>query len=128
MTTATNIVINDDIPEAHTYSPVSVTLQSTLLKEHGSITAGGEAGIVLGMSLASAKRQTDRIDVRLNQPHEVTDAAGVTTVRDTARFIGQYILPFGMTTAEKTSFNAKVKNLVQHAVISAYVEDRDPMV
>jgi hypothetical protein len=127
MPTAANIVINDAVPAARTFAPVTVSPgRSALYEKTVSLTSGGMASIVLDFSLASPKRKTDRVAVRLNLPKEVTDVNGVTTVASTARFEGVWVIPENFTTAERGDFEALVDNLIGHATVEAYVKSRDP--
>lgn len=81
--------------------------------------------MILGLQLADQSRPTDRVDVRLNHPFEITKD-GIVVVRDVARFYGQYVLPSGMSDADRLRFSTMVKNMIAHAVITGYVTSRDP--
>lgn len=121
----TAITIADATPANHVFTPITKALDGALFKNRESVTAAGQMDIILAMSLASSKRATNRVDVRFNHPFEVT-ADGITTVRDIARYSGQYVLPQGMTAADRARFAAMVSNLVASAIVNAYVEDLDP--
>jgi predicted rRNA methylase YqxC with S4 and FtsJ domains len=127
MPTATTISIADSTPANHVFSPVQVsTGQALLLNRATSVTAAGNEQMVLGLSLASAKRRTDRVNIRLNVPHEET-VDGVTTVRDVARFSADVVLPELMTQTERNHFAALVKSAMAHAIVAGYIANRDPL-
>lgn len=126
MPTASTIVIADSTPTNRTYSPVQISPSfSMLLDKSTAQTADGQAQVILGFSLGTSKRPTDRAVVRHNFPIE-REVDGVWTVVGTARFIGEWIVPTLMTPTERNHFEALTDNLVGHAVVEGYVADRDP--
>lgn len=125
MPTAANIVLADSTPTNHTFQPVLVTPASSVFIDRSSNIAEGNATIILGFSLATSKRKTDRVDVRFNYPIE-RQVDGVWVVSDVARYIGQWIIPTSMTQAERDHFEAYVDNLVGHSSVEGYVADRNP--
>lgn len=128
MAVAANIVVNDATPTARTFAPVQVSPgRSVLFEKTVAATAAGMANVVLDFSLASPKRKTDRVSVRVNMPKEVTDVNGVVTIAGTARYEGTWVIPDVFTTTDRGHFEAIVDNLVSHAVVEGYVKSRDPM-
>lgn len=128
MPAPTTISIADATPTAHVYRPISigdVNGNSTLINTESTTNAGNRS-MVLGYSFASPKRRTDKVQVRLNFPKEVTDTEGNVVVKSTGRFIGEYIIPDDWSETERSHFFASVKNLAAHAVVEAYVKSRDP--
>lgn len=126
MPTAATIVVADSTPTNRTYSPVQISpALSMLLDKSTANIAEGQAQIILGFSLGSTKRPTDRVVVRHNFPVE-REVDGVWTVVATARFIGEWIVPTVMTQTERNHFEALCDNLVSHATVEGYVADRDP--
>jgi protoporphyrinogen oxidase len=92
-----------------------------------SVTNAGNPQVILGYSFASVNRKTDRIPVRFNLPREVTDVdTGTTSVADTARFVGEFIIPDTWTETERGHFHAYVDNLIGNAIVKGYVKSRDP--
>jgi hypothetical protein len=51
---------------------------------------------------------------------------GTTSVADTARFVGEFIIPNTWTETERGHFHAYVDNLIGHATVKGYVKSRDP--
>lgn len=125
MPTVTNIVLADSVPANHTFQPVSVTTAASVLIDRATNIAEGNPTLILGFNMANTKRKTDRVDVRLNFPIE-RQVDGVWVVTDTARFIGQWIVPVSMTQTERDNFEALADNLVSHSVVEGYVADRNP--
>lgn len=127
MATPANVVLNDGTTD-HTFKPVSVGNGRAVLVAREGTTSAGDPRLILDFSEAYSGRKTDKFGFRLNQPIEVTDGDGVTTVRSTPLFAGNVVLPDDMTAAERSVFVAMAQALVAHAVWSAYAEDRDPYV
>lgn len=125
MPTVTNIVLADSVPANHTFQPVSVTTAASVLIDRATNIAEGNPTLILGFNMANTKRKTDRVDVRLNFPIE-RQVDGVWVVTDTARFIGQWIVPVSMTQTERDNFEALADNLVSHSVVEGYIADRNP--
>lgn len=128
MPVPSTITIADATPTNHVYRPISIgdpSGNSTLINTESATNAGNRS-MVLGYSFANAKRKTDKIQVRLNFPKEVTDSNGVVSVKSIGRFIGEYIIPDDWSETERGHFFASVKNLSAHAVVEGYVKSRDP--
>jgi hypothetical protein len=119
------ITIANETPTNMDFRPVRIGEMSTLIGT--SVTNAGNPQVILGYSFASVNRKTDRIPVRFNLPREVTDVdTGTTSVADTARFVGEFIIPDTWTETERGHFHAYVDNLIGHATVKGYVKSRDP--
>lgn len=126
MPVASSITIADATPTNHVFSPVQVATGRALLLNKASTIPATNESLILGLDLASAKRSTDRVQTSLYMPFEKT-VDGVVQVRSTARFIGDWIIPFDLTDAERNGFYTLVKNFFANAIVSSYVRSRDPM-
>lgn len=127
MTAMQSITLADATPTNHVFAPVqSAGGVVTLMNRATAATAAGAETLVLGLSLANAKRKTDRVNVRLNVPHEVT-IDSVVQVRDVARANLDVVLPELMTQSERDDFAALCGAAVVHAVTQAYIADRSPL-
>lgn len=126
MPAAANIVLADHVPANHTFKPISQS-GNAFLHETSEMTIGGaERTLILELSRQSSTRATDRVTVRLNVPFEQT-VDGVTSVRSTARFIGEVVMPSDMTATERSLFAALVKNALAHATVQGYMTNREPV-
>lgn len=128
MPVASNIVINDAVPTARTFTPIQVgPARSVLIEKNVALTAAGMCTIVLDFSMANSKRKTDRVAVRCNVPIERTDStSGLTSVVGVARYEGTWVNPDMLTVAERNNVEAMVRNLVSHTIVQGYVKSRDP--
>jgi len=126
MPTAAAIVLADATPSNHTFSPLKVTVESSLLVSREGTTSAGNPTLIIGLSQAHVNRATNKVSVRLNQPIEQT-VDGVVSVRSTPRFEGVFTLPDDMTEAERTDFAALVESAVSDSVVQGYVTALDPM-
>lgn len=124
---AANIVIADNVPTNHTFTPLSVTLGMTQYIAREGNTAMGNPTLSAGLSLATSKRATNRIQFRLNLPREAA-VDGVYSLRSTARYVGEIILPDDFTSAERAMFAALVANFHDNALLKGYVADLAPIV
>lgn len=125
MPDVSSIIVADATPTNHTFYPMEKTMARSLFRNREAVTAFGQMELILGLSLANAKRLTNRVNVSLNHPFEIT-VDGNVIVRDIARYSGQYILPSTMLAADRARFSAMVKNTSAHAVILALLNDLDP--
>lgn len=127
MGTATTIVLADSVPVNHNFDPVEVTPENSLFLERTTPnTSGGFWGLRMGFSRANSGRPTDRVSVRLDVPYEQL-VDGVYNVIDTARFSATFTLPTSMTSLNRADFMALVQSALNHADVSAYVEDLEPV-
>jgi hypothetical protein len=128
MPNASAISIDDGqaTPVSHTFTPSVVTPSSSTFVDRDSATSAGSKRIHLGFSPQSAKRETDRLSVRIDVPYEQT-VDGVTSVAYTARFSGDIVLPSQMTQAQRDDMAAFIQNAFGHSVIVGMVTDLDPV-
>lgn len=126
MPTAANILLNDSVPAAHTFEPLSITPERSVLVDRDSTTSAGFKTLQAGLSPARPSRPTNRVNIRLSMPTEQT-VDSVTTVAYTARLNVDCVLPEEMTATERADFAAFVKNALADTVINGYIEDLDPM-
>jgi hypothetical protein len=124
MAAIANLVLNDQVPVAHTFEPIQPSLKASLWMEKGiAQTIAGNATVVAGIDLASAKRETNKVNLRVAFPIERLDAvSGAYTVVGTARHNGDTILPSVMTPTEILKFEAIVQSAVTNAVMRAMVK------
>lgn len=125
MATVANITINDGTAN-QTFSPVRREGDRlTFMNRVGTIASSWKS-VVLGYSMRSARRRTDKVSIDFTFPlTRVVD--GVPMVADKALFRSQVVLPETMTDSEKTEFTTIVNALTSHAVVKAYIQG-DPMV
>lgn len=126
MPDAANILLNDSVPAAHTFEPVSILPERSLLVDRDSTTSAGQKTLQAGLSIARSNRPTNRVNIRLSMPTETT-VDSVTTVAYTARFNADVVLPEQMTATERADFAAFIKNAFADSVIAGYIEDLAPM-
>lgn len=123
MPAATSISVNDAAPTAHVFVPVSVTPQLSLFRNvAAAATSATEENIGLSLSRATANRPTNKVKITINLPHETLALNSIdTVVRDTFRFVGEFIIPDQMSTAERTDAEAVVRNALAVAAIKGYI-------
>jgi len=128
MPTASTIALLDGqaTPVSHDFSPIRVGEASSLFSDKTSTTSAGRPQIVLGFSASSAKRPTNRLNVRFNMPIEQT-VDGVTSVAYTARFTSDIVIPDQMTQGQRDDFAAYIKNSFAHTVVASMIADIDPV-
>lgn len=124
MAAAANIVLADHVPANHTFLPIDIKASLSLYETSEASIGAAEKQLLLGIDRASSKRATDRVAVRLNVPFEQT-VEGTVSVRDTARFIGEWILPASMTPTERSLFQKLAQNAVAHAVAALLITNRE---
>lgn len=125
MPSFTSFILNDGTND-HTFTPVAINTAKSVLVAREGTTAAGNPTVITGLKLATNSTDSNKVSVRVNFPHEDT-VDSVVEVRDTSRFIGEWILPNRRTPAEREAFANLVGAAVAHALIAAYVEDLDPL-
>lgn len=125
MPALTTIVVADNTPTNHNFAPLRRVDDMLYLVNRESVTQAGNMSIGLRLDLASGKRLTNRVQYRFAHPFEVT-IDGVTTVRDIARANTDFILPVGMTDAERLRFVTMYNNSLAIAGVKGYVSVLDP--
>jgi hypothetical protein len=126
MPTAANIVVNDSVPVAHTYEPISVLPERTRLVDKTSSTSAGFGVIQVGLSESRSNRPTNRVSLKFSVPTEQT-VDSVTTVAYTARCNADFILPEQMTQVEREDFITMFGGIVIDPLVFNYIADLDPM-
>lgn len=121
----TTFVLNDGVAD-HTFSPLSVSLDKSVLVAREGTTSAGNPTAILGLRPANGGSGPNKVSVRLNQPME-DDVDGVTTVNDTFRFNADVIIPDGRTVGEREKFAALVGAILAHALVEGYIADLDPL-
>lgn len=120
--------INDGAatPVAKTFSPERVSPEATTFTERSATSSAGFVRLGVGMSPASSKRATNRIDISLDLPVLQT-INGVSTVAYVGRFKGYFVIPDVMTAAERANLAAFVANALDATAIRAVIKDLDPL-
>jgi hypothetical protein len=124
MSAIANLVVADATPANKTLYPLSASIASSLYAERAANTVAGNRTADVGLSLASAKRLTDRVTAKYNVPKEVlTDGAYVVT--GTARATIEYVIPVDWSETERNHFATEVANFAASAAVKNTVK-RDP--
>lgn len=123
-----SLTINDGAatPVAKTFAPERVSPDGSVFSERTASSSAGFIRLGVGLSPASSKRPTNRIDVSLDYPVLQT-VNGVSTVAYTARFKGYFIVPDVATAAERANIAAFVANALDNTQIRAVIKDLDPL-
>jgi len=124
MPQASSVVLNDGTVN-HTFVPVAVSPEKSVFVDRSAATGAGSPSLVLGFDGSKPARLTNKISIRLNQPLEYT-VDGVVLIKSTIRFQGEYVLPDGLTSAERIAFNNMVQAAVSVAGIAGYVDSLEP--
>lgn len=126
MPAATNISINDATPTAHVFVPVGKSGNVVNYRNVADATiSAAEETLSLSLSRSNATRATDRVKITFSMPFEQT-VDGEVTVRDVARFSGEFILPNTMTTTERADFQKIVSNGFDATDVAAHVTSLTP--
>jgi len=120
MPSAAQLVIADQVPTNHNFDPVEAAMVKTTWVNTEATTSLGRMTVSAGISLATAKRPTNRVTVRVAKPFEYT-ADGIVLIRDTARYNGEFVLPSAMSATEMLYFEAICRNFTGHATIKAMI-------
>lgn len=125
MPSASTITIADQVPTNHVFNPIT-TGATSFLETTTKATGATQESLVLQMDRSSTKRATDRVTVRLNVPFEQT-VDGAVTVRSTARFIGEFVVPADCSSTERLMLATMVQNVLANSVVKGYVSSRDQL-
>lgn len=125
MPAATSISANDSGAVAHVFVPVSVTPQLSLFRNTATAAmSASEENIGLSLSRASANRPTNKVKITINIPHESLAPNGIDyVVRDTFRFVGEWVIPDLMSTAERNDAETIVRNVLNVTALKNYIKD-----
>lgn len=113
-------------PIAKSFAPEAISPGHSTFTERSAASSAGFIRLSIGTSMASAKRATNRIDVSLAMP-VVEIVNGVNTVTRIGRFVGYFVVPDTMTSAERADLAAYVANALDNAQIRAVIKDLDPL-
>lgn len=127
MANPVNITLTDANAVTYTFIPLQSSMAKTVLETKTANIPAGEKSLLLSFNPRSAQRKSDRTVVKFNHPIELGDVTNGFSVSDVARFNGTIYVPETMSTAERTVFATLCGEAMVHAVIQAYVADRDPI-
>jgi hypothetical protein len=127
MPAVSTITIADNVPTNHVFSPTKVNPEESSFNERTlSQTSAGQETLKLVFSEASASRATHKVRIEMAIPFEQL-VDGVYTPYSTPRFIGEFILPSNLTSAQRLKVGAMVRNALAHATIKSYYETLEPV-
>lgn len=109
----------------HVFTPLNISAQSSVLATTEAASPIGEMKLELGFSLASAKRRTDRVSVKLSIPKLLGDATVGYTVKDTAIMDCSLVIPEAASATERDAFAKLAGAALSNAIIQGYSK-RDP--
>lgn len=113
-------------PVAKTFAPERVAPDLCTFVERTAASAAGFIRLLLGMSPATSKRTTNRVDISLDYPVLQT-VNGVSSVAYVGRFKGYFVIPDVMTATERADLAAFVANALDNTQIRAMIKDLDPL-
>lgn len=113
-------------PVAKSFAPEAVAPTMSTFTERSAGVSAGFIRLSVGLSPASSKRASNRVDVSLDLP-VLSTVNGVSQVAYTARFKGYFVLPDQMTAAERADVAAFVANALDVTSIRSVIKDLDPL-
>lgn len=113
-------------PVAKSFAPERVAPELSSFTERSAAVSAGFPRLSVGFSPASSKRNTNRVDVKLDLPILQT-VSGVSTVAYVGRFQGYFVIPDTMTAAERADLHAFVANALDNTQILGMIKDLDPL-
>lgn len=113
-------------PVAKSFAPEAVAPTMSTFTERSAGVSAGFIRLSVGLSPASSKRASNRVDVSLDLP-VLSTVNGVSQVAYTARFKGYFVLPDRMTAAERADIAAFVANALDVTSIRNVIKDLDPL-
>lgn len=125
MPAISNIVIADAVPANHTFVPQSASMALSTWMTTAAATYEGNSRIGMVMSPPSKARPTTRERITLAVPFERT-VEGVVSVPDTILFTADAVIPSACSAAEALKGYTLFKNLLAHAMVLAYMANREP--
>lgn len=123
------VVLNDGLatPVAHTFGPSSLDANVAIYKDRISGVQAGFGELRIEVRQPQKGFDTTRVKLKISVPKVVTfnDATGkpVTRVDYTPLFDGAFVLPSGMTIAERKDLLAYAKNTLAHALVTSLIVD-----
>lgn len=113
-------------PVNKSFAPERVAPELSSFVERSAPASAGYVRLSVGLNPATSQRPTNRIPVRLDHPVLQT-ANGVSTVAYVGRFVGEFIIPDQMTSAERADLHAFAANALDNALIKGAIKDLDPL-
>lgn len=113
-------------PVAKSFAPERVTPELSTFTERTAAASSGFVRLGIGLSPASSRRPTNRVDISLDYPVLQT-VNGVSSVAYVGRFKGYFVVPDNMTATERADLAAFVANALDNTQVRAVVKDLDPM-
>lgn len=113
-------------PVAKSFAPEQVGPSLSTFTERSATSSVGFLRFGIGLSPASSKRATNRVDISFEMPVMQT-VNGVNSVAYKALFKGYFVLPDQMTAAERADIAAFVANAFDNTQVRAVIKDLDPM-
>lgn len=112
-------------PVAKSFAPMRVAPDLSVFAEKSAGVSAGYTLLKLGFSQASSQRPTNRVDFALDYP-VLNTVNGISTVASTARFKGYWVIPDTLTDAQRSDFEAFVRNGIATDPVVAAVKTLDP--
>lgn len=113
-------------PVAKSFAPESVAPTQSSFTERSAGVSAGYTRLTVGLSPASSKRATNRIDLSLDLP-VLQLINGISTVAYVGRFKGYFVVPDVMTASERANLAAFVANALDNTQVRAIIKDLDPL-
>lgn len=113
-------------PVAKNFAPESVAPTLSAFTERSAGVSAGYTRLTVGLSPASSKRATNRIDVSLDLP-VLQLVNGISSVAYVGRFKGYFVIPDVMTASERADLAAYVANALDNTQVRAIIKDLDPL-
>lgn len=113
-------------PVAKSFAPERVAPELSSFTERSAAVSAGFPRLSVGFSPASSRRNTNRVDIKLDLPILQT-INGVSTVAYVGRFQGYFVIPDTMTAAERADLRAFVANALDDTQIMGMIKDLDPL-
>lgn len=124
MAAIANLSINDATPTATVFTPRKANPEGSQWTKVGYTPANtfssADSHAKLGVSPASAKRPTIRVNAEMSFPNPAYVAGSVDDI-SVARFYGSWVIPEDFSQANRAHFEALCKNYVANAVVTAAV-------
>jgi hypothetical protein len=126
MASNATIVVNDGVPAAHTFSPISIKDGSSAIYQNkvAAIVSGREA---LTMSMKQNAR-IRTVDLNLKVPRiisEVLNGVTVSKVADFATCKATVLVPVDWATAEAMNARALLANILLHATVALATDEAE---
>lgn len=112
-------------PVSHTFNPRTSGTDQSVLVERG-VVALADKKLTLSFSASSSKRATTRVEISFEYP--VVDTTSATpALIGKGLFKGYFVIPDTFSQTNRKDLRAFVANAMDNAIVSAYVNDLDPI-